>query len=237
MDMCIAQQLDINTTAQLFKNTKPNKHWLYSVTIIVLFRTRFYHYIIICKKRKGFGKLPSKHVGSDPEAFWLWSVMAITTSVQPESGWIVYVGSDFPHLIQFHFSKEGMDRVVQTDQDLIWCPRSDLVLADCVRFWPKWPGLEARWCARAVWPASGQRFWADPDWMQIGSDMFAGRLSFCPLLGGSRSGSTKRQVKRSKITFQSTVGKRFGFHWSWSACTSACMYLSFHAKCWISCLF
>ena len=53
MDMCIEQQLDINTTAQLFDNTKPNKHWLYSVTIIVLFRTRFYNYIIIiCKKKK-----------------------------------------------------------------------------------------------------------------------------------------------------------------------------------------
>ena len=32
----------------------------------------------------------------DPEAFWLQPVMAVTASVQPESAWIVYAGSDFP---------------------------------------------------------------------------------------------------------------------------------------------
>ena len=33
--------------------------------------------------------LPSKHAPSDPEALWLWPIMAITTSVQPESARIV----------------------------------------------------------------------------------------------------------------------------------------------------
>ena len=33
--------------------------------------------------------LPSKHAGSDPEAFWLRPVMAIMASVDPESGRIV----------------------------------------------------------------------------------------------------------------------------------------------------
>ena len=57
--------------------------------------------------------IPSKHDGSDPEAFWLQPVMAIKASVQPESGRIVYAGSDFQHPFQFHFSKEGMGHTVQ----------------------------------------------------------------------------------------------------------------------------
>ena len=50
---------------------------------------------------------PSKHAGSDPEAFWLQPVMAIMASVQPESARIVYAGSDFPHLFQFRFPKKA----------------------------------------------------------------------------------------------------------------------------------
>ena len=44
---------------------------------------------------------PSKHAGSDLEAFWLQPVMAI---MQPELGWIVHTGSIFPHPFQFRFS-------------------------------------------------------------------------------------------------------------------------------------
>ena len=62
---------------------------------------------------------PSKHAGSNPEAFWLRPVMAIMASVLSESGWIVYAGSNFPHSFQLHFSKEGMDHV-QNRLDLIW---------------------------------------------------------------------------------------------------------------------
>ena len=43
--------------------------------------------------------------------FWLRPVMAITASVQPESGQTVYAGSDFPHPFQLRFSKEGMDPI------------------------------------------------------------------------------------------------------------------------------
>ena len=153
-----------------------------------------------------------------------------------------------------HAARIGLDCICR-----IWLSASDSVPffqrrhGSCCA---NWPGSDlmfqiwfssGRWCqvlAKMTRPGSKlvcknhvACFWADPDWMQIGSDMFTGRLSFCPLLGGSRSGSTKRQVKRLKITFQSTVGECFGFHWSWSAFTSACMYLSFHAKCRISCLF
>ena len=58
-------------------------------------------------------KAPSKHAGSGPEAFWLRPVMAITASVQPESGRIIYAGSDFPHPFLLRFSKEGMDHIAQ----------------------------------------------------------------------------------------------------------------------------
>ena len=51
-------------------------------------------------------------------------------------------------------------------------PGSDLVLADCVRFWPNGSGPEASRCATIIRPASGQCFPADPDRMRIGSGMF-----------------------------------------------------------------
>ena len=47
--------------------------------------------------------------------------MAVTASVQLESSRIVYAGSDFPHLFQFRFSKEGMDHIAQNR------PGSDVV--------------------------------------------------------------------------------------------------------------
>ena len=81
---------------------------------------------------------PSKHAGSDPEAFWLQPVMAITASVQPESGRIVYAGSDFPHPSQFRFSEKGMGFTVQKPG-----PNLDSL----VRVWPNSSGLKARWCA------------------------------------------------------------------------------------------
>ena len=56
-------------------------------------------------------------------------------------------------------------------------PGSDLVLADCVRFWPNGSGPEASRCARVVRPASGQCFPADPDRMRIRSGMFTGLRS------------------------------------------------------------
>ena len=92
---------------------------------------------------------PSKHAGSDQEAFRLRSVMAVTASVQPESGWIVYAGSDFPHPFQFRFSKQGMDHFVQHR------PRSDL--DGLVRVWPNASGLEASRCAGSTGPG----FWQD----------------------------------------------------------------------------
>ena len=80
--------------------------------------------------------------------------MAITASVQPKSGWIVYAGSDLPHPIWFCFSKEGLDHVVQNQ------PGSNL--DGLVRFWPNTSGPEASQCARIVrpgfWQSATSRF-------------------------------------------------------------------------------
>ena len=75
--------------------------------------------------------------------------MAVTASVQPGSGWIVYAGSDFQHRFQFRFSKQGMDHFVQNR------PRSDLDVL--VRVWPNTSGLEASRCAGIIWPG----FWQE----------------------------------------------------------------------------
>ena len=159
--------------------------------------------------------------------------MAVTASVQPAPGHIVYARSDFPHPIQFSISKEGMDYIVRNrpGSDLdglvrVWTtasglqasrcagiigpgfwqdatrplpvshiqtqlrsstdvldhivqnqPGSDLVLADCVRFWPNGSGPVASRSARIIRPASGQRFRADPDRTRIGSGMFTGMVT------------------------------------------------------------
>ena len=59
-----------------------------------------------------------------------------------------------------------LDNIIQNQ------PGSDLVLADCARFWPNGSGPEASQCARIIRPASGQCFPADPARMRIGSGMF-----------------------------------------------------------------
>ena len=81
--------------------------------------------------------------------------------------------SDF--LIQFRSSTDILDNIVQNQ------PWSNLVLADCVRFWPNRPGLEASRCARIIWPA-GQHFPGDLDQMWIGSGMFTGICNHILLL-------------------------------------------------------
>ena len=92
---------------------------------------------------------PSKHAGSDPEAFLLRPFMAITASVQAESGRIAYYArSDFPHPFQYRFSEEGMDHTVQN--------RPGSHLKGLVRVWPNTSSLEAsQRCAGTIWPG----FW------------------------------------------------------------------------------
>ena len=93
--------------------------------------------------------IPSKHARSNPaEAFWLWPVMAITASMRLKLGQIVYTRSNFTH--QLHFSKEGMDHIVQS--------RPGSNLDGLVRVWPNASGLEASLCAGIVRPGFWQGF-------------------------------------------------------------------------------
>ena len=71
---------------------------------------------------------------------------------------------------RFHSSTDVPDTNVQNQHG------SDLVLADCVRFWPNGSGPEASQCARITRSASGQRFPADQDRIEIGSGMFTGKI-------------------------------------------------------------
>ena len=75
--------------------------------------------------------------------------MAVTANLQPESGRIVYAGSDFPHPFRFRFFKEGKDRIAQIP------PGSDL--DGLVMVWPNASCPEASWCAGIIWPG----FWQD----------------------------------------------------------------------------
>ena len=65
---------------------------------------------------------------------------------------------------RFHSSTDVPDNTVQNQ------PRSDLVLAECVRFWPNHSGLEASWCARIIpahfWPMLPSRSRLDANWIR-----------------------------------------------------------------------
>ena len=63
-------------------------------------------------------------------------------------------------------STDVPDNIVQNQ------PGSDLVLTDCVKFWPNGSGPEARECARTIRPASARRSRTNPDRMRIGTGMF-----------------------------------------------------------------
>ena len=98
---------------------------------------------VLCARGKITGIFPVNM--PDPiqsEAFWLRPVVAIGASVQPESGRIVYVVSDFRHPIRFRSSREGPDHIEQNR------PGSDVdglvtVLANVF-------GPEASRCARVM---------------------------------------------------------------------------------------
>ena len=76
-----------------------------------------------------------------------------------------------PHFqTRLRSSTDVPDNIIQNQ------PGCDLVLADCVRFWPDGSGPEASRCAGIIRPSSGQCFSADPARMRIGSGMFTGDL-------------------------------------------------------------
>ena len=79
--------------------------------------------------------LPSKHAGSDPEAFWLRPVMAVTASVRTQNR----PGSDMPdstshiHSVPFFQRRLGSYCAIRkTDQDPIWMAWSGFGLTHLV---------------------------------------------------------------------------------------------------------
>ena len=81
-------------------------------------------------------------------------------------------------------SADGLDPIMQNQ------PGSDLVLADDVRFSSKRSGPEACWCARIIWPASGQRFGA-----VLITQALTAKLTGCKLASCSRYYAQVQAVK------------------------------------------
>ena len=132
--------------------------------------------------------------------------MAITASVQPESGRIVYAGSDFPHPFQLRFSEEGMGHIAQNR------PGSDL--GGLVIIWPKriWSGSkrvcrnqQARFLPDRYRPATSShfqtRFCSSTDVTDNivqnhpGSDLvLADRVRFCLNRSGPEAGRCAKSI-------------------------------------------
>ena len=120
---------------------------------------------------------PSKHAGSDPEAFWLRPVMAITASVQPESARIhfssVFCCFCFCFLLLFFQRRPGSYCAKPTQIRSGWpgfgphsehrFPAPSSLKEGCgkpvlgVWVWPNTSGQETSWCAGIIWPG----FWQD----------------------------------------------------------------------------
>ena len=98
---------------------------------------------------------------------------------------------------RFRSSADAPDNIVQNQ------PGSDLVLADCVRFWPNGSGPEASQCARIIRPASGQCFPADPDRMRMGSSTFTGEVSHSQLEGSGPDANGIQHVYWGSIVIHS----------------------------------
>ena len=75
-----------------------------------------------------------------------------------------------------------LDSESSTDDPHNIVPGSDLVLADCVRFWPNGSSPKASMYSRIIWAASGQCFPPDLDRMRIGSGMFTGYIYIYKML-------------------------------------------------------
>ena len=143
---------------------------------IVYARSNFPHLFQLCFAKAGMDHIVQNWPGSNldgvigvwPNTSGLeasWCAGIIRPSFWQDATGLLLV-SHFQ--TQFHSSTDVPDNTVQNQ------PGSDLILADCVRFWPNGSGPKASQCARIIRPASGQCFPADPDWVRIGSGMFTG---------------------------------------------------------------
>ena len=120
---------------------------------------------------------------TDPGLIWMawsgfgqtqlfWKQAGVQESAGPVSGRTQTARYQFPTFqTRFRSSTDVPDNTVQNQ------PVSELVLDDCVRFWPNGSGPELSRCARLIRPASGQCFPADLEQMRIGSGMFTGNRS------------------------------------------------------------
>ena len=101
--------------------------------------------------------IPSKHAASNPEVFWLQPVMAITTSMQPESGRIVYAGSNFPHPFQLRFFQRKHSYCTKPTRIWSWWPSQGL--AKQIWFGSKLVcrNHHARFLAGCNWPTASFR--------------------------------------------------------------------------------
>ena len=117
-----------------------------------------------------------------PDPIWMaWSGFGQTPLVQKQAGvqessGPVLAEHKWPAAIshcqtQLRSSTASLDDTVQNQ------PRSSLVLADCVRFWPNRPSPETSRSARIKWPASGHCFWADPDQSESDPTCLLGKRS------------------------------------------------------------
>ena len=117
---------------------------------------------------------------TDPDPIWMaWSGFAQTRLVLKQAGVQESPGPVSGRTQQAHyqFPTFRLGCVLPQTARIILCKNqagSDLVLADCVRFWPNVSGPEASRCATIIRPASGQCFRVDPDRMRIGSGMVTG---------------------------------------------------------------
>ena len=119
---------------------------------------------------------------TDPNSIWMaWSGFGQTHLVWKQAGVKKSSGpvSGRTQTARYQFPIFKFGSVLSQTSRIILCktsPDPDLVLADCVRFWPNGSGPEASRCARIIRPAFGQCFPDDPDIdrMRIGSGMFTG---------------------------------------------------------------
>ena len=92
-------------------------------------------------------------------------IMLCETSPDPILFWLTVSGSGHTDPVR---KQAGVLRLIR--------PGSDIVLADCVGFWPNGSGPEASRCAKIIRPDSGQSFRSDPGRTRMRSGMFTGTV-------------------------------------------------------------
>ena len=115
---CLHSPVNIHIRCSLTAQSCQHSHWIFTACSPVNIHTGYSLTAQSCQPSHWIFtdcRPVNIHTGYSLTAYpvnWLRPVMAIMASMQSEC-WMVYAGSDFPHLFQFCFSKEGMDHIVQ----------------------------------------------------------------------------------------------------------------------------